>query len=350
MTPLTLKGASNGRRVMAAIAALTAAGLANAGLPPASAETSPPAAGASQAAETNRTIDEKALEQRLSADEPISHGHLEIGHGHVDIGPKFVNGRWTLMIHDDHEVTPTWRSPDDVVFRVHDTAKLPVPDDAAYDFVAAHPGQEVYVVPQTEMPGVVWPGWNTQDPEVQRRLGTGATLTFEGVRGPGEFSVHLENGNFSGPQVLWNSQQDSPQDIWVPKNSHTHANWIFTKPGPYLVQVKASATLSDGQEVSETRLLKFAVGDATASDGLADARPPLSDHIDTASGTESHGLHTPSPATVVVGLAMVLTVTLAAVVARRRRRAQSASRKESGRTLTPEQCDSDSFLIGGGGR
>ncbi|THD29195.1 MAG: hypothetical protein DI608_07545, partial [Rothia mucilaginosa] len=86
--------------------------------------------------------------------------------------------------------------------------------------------------------------------------------------GPGTFSLYLENGNFSAPQVLWSSTKSEPQKLWVEKNTHTHANWVFTAPGEYLLKVTASAELSDGSTVSDTRYLKFAVGDSASADAL----------------------------------------------------------------------------------
>jgi len=68
--------------------------------------------------------------------------------------------------------------------------------------------------------------------------------------------------------VLWSSTKSEPQKLWVEKNTHTHANWVFTAPGEYLLKVTASAELSDGSTVSDTRYLKFAVGDSASADTL----------------------------------------------------------------------------------
>jgi len=43
---------------------------------------------------------------------------------------------------------------------------------------------------------------------------------------------------------------------------------VFTAPGEYLLKVTASAELSDGSTVSDTRYLKFAVGDSASADAL----------------------------------------------------------------------------------
>ena len=134
--------------------------------------------------------------------------------------------------------------------------------------MGAPAGSKVYVIPQTETKGVIWPGWNTQDPQLVSKLNRGVNLTLEQVSGPGTFSLYLENGNFSAPQVLWSSTKSEPQKLWVEKNTHTHANWVFTAPGEYLLKVTASAELSDGSTVSDTRYLKFAVGDSASADTL----------------------------------------------------------------------------------
>ena len=163
-----------------------------------------------------------------------------------------------------------------------------VPDDDLYSFVGAQPGEQVYVIPQTETKGVVWPGWTTQDPGLVQKTSRGVTLTLEQVQGPGQFTLYLENGNFSKPQVLWDSSKHEPQDIWVEKNTHTHANWVFTKPGAYLLKVTARAELADGSVVSDTRYMKFAIGDSVTADEVYTLAQQAADQ---APAGESEGAH-----------------------------------------------------------
>ena len=221
-----------------------------------------------QPSDSNLSRGERALTQTLSAEQPVASGRTEISAGHVDMGPRFNNGKFELMLHDDHGETPVWRSLDEVIYRGSDKAILEVPNDPRYSFVGAPAGSKVYVIPQTETKGVIWPGWNTQDPQLVSKLNRGVNLTLEQVSGPGTFSLYLENGNFSAPQVLWSSTKNEPQKLWVEKNTHTHANWVFTAPGEYLLKVTASAELSDGSTVTDTRYLKFAVGDSASADAL----------------------------------------------------------------------------------
>lgn len=216
--------------------------------------------------------DDDDLDQTLDADMPIVHGEHVLDSGHVDLGPKFDDdGTWQLMIHDDAaradaNATSVWRYPEETAFHVVDEAELTVPDDDAYDFLGAEPGSTVWVVPQTQNPDVVWMGWNTQDPDVMETIDRGATLTLDGVEGPGQMTVYLQSGSFEAPQRLWTSADASAQSMWLDVNTHTHANWVFTEPGVYLVKVTVSADLVDGTSVSDTALLRFAVGTDTSTD------------------------------------------------------------------------------------
>ena len=249
--------------VLGASLMLAPLGVAHAETSPATTESA-----SAQPSDSNLSRGERALTQTLSAEQPVASGRTEISAGHVDMGPRFNNGKFELMLHDDHGETPVWRSLDEVIYRGSDKAILEVPNDPRYSFVGAPAGSKVYVIPQTETKGVIWPGWNTQDPQLVSKLNRGVNLTLEQVSGPGTFSLYLENGNFSAPQVLWSSTKSEPQKLWVEKNTHTHANWVFTAPGEYLLKITASAELSDGSTVSDTRYLKFAVGDSASADTL----------------------------------------------------------------------------------
>ena len=263
MNSTTRSSRSLSALVLGASLMLAPLGMAHAETTPATAESA-----SAQPSDSNLSRGERALTQTLSAEQPVASGRIEISAGHVDMGPRFNNGKFELMLHDDHGETPVWRSLDEVIYRGSDKAILEVPNDPRYSFVGAPAGSKVYVIPQTETKGVIWPGWNTQDPQLVSKLNRGVNLTLEQVSGPGTFSLYLENGNFSAPQVLWSSTKSEPQKLWVEKNTHTHANWVFTAPGEYLLKVTASAELSDGSTVSDTRYLKFAVGDSASADTL----------------------------------------------------------------------------------
>ncbi|TDC60160.1 hypothetical protein E1258_15655 [Micromonospora sp. KC207] len=206
------------------------------------------------------------LGQSIAADQPLATGRTELATGHVDIGPRYVDNQWTVLIHDGTRARPVWRDPDEALLRVSDAALQTVPDDPAYAFLGVDAGKRVYVVPQVQNQDVVWLGWNTQDPRVMQSIDRGVTLTLLGVHGPGTLTTYLQSGNFAAPQPLWRSTESTEQSFWAEVNTHTHANWVFSAPGVYLVAVKVSADLINGETVSATRTLRFAVGDATSAD------------------------------------------------------------------------------------
>jgi putative ABC transporter-associated repeat protein len=212
------------------------------------------------------------LTQTLDPDQSVATGRAVLEKGHVDVGPRYRDGKWTIQIHDDTVVPPVWRQPSDVVFRVRDAAVERVPDDPAYAFLGQPAGTPVHVVPQTENREVVWIGWNTQDPGVMEAITRGVTMNLLGVQGPGSVVVYLQSGNLGAPQVLWNSTKPFPQPLWVETNTHTHANWIFSKPGVYLVAVEITADLVDGTRVSGRDVLRLAVSDSTPVDDALTAK------------------------------------------------------------------------------
>ena len=81
-------------------------------------------------------------------------------------------------------------------------------------------------------------------------------LTLHGVQGPGDVYVFLQEGVAGAPNVLWDSDQAFPQDLWMDVNTHVHANWVFTEPGVYDYYCSIHGTTTAGM-----------VGSVTVADG-----------------------------------------------------------------------------------
>ena len=211
-----------------------------------------------------------ALEQNVAANEPTSQTPAVIEAGHVDLGPRLISGKLTVSLRDDSAASPVWRDPNKTVLRVRDGALIQVPQGEDYKFLAD--SKRVYVLPQTQKTQLVWLGWNTQDPAVTKLIKGGVNMRIEQVKGPGRSWLILQEGTFGKPKVLADSAT-SAQDIWVDTNTHVHANWIFSKPGIYLVKVSFKATGVDGKTYQATTTLRFAVGDATSTTNALKAQP-----------------------------------------------------------------------------
>ena len=201
-----------------------------------------------------------SLTQHVDSSEQVVREEAVIERGHVDLGPKIVDSKPEILARDDSGETPLWRPLDSLVFRVTDSGKLQVPSDPSYSFLHAREGESYWVIPQTQNPRVVWLGWNTQDPELIKVMGSGATMTLGNLQGPGKAWLFLQDGAFGAPTVLYDSSTSSQSDIWVEANTHVHANWAFSAPGAYALSVRwCFGDKETPQCVSDT--LRFVVGD-----------------------------------------------------------------------------------------
>ena len=259
---------------------------------------------------------------------------------HVDFGPTLNTGEWMIEIHDDTESPSYWRRLEDVVLKVNDTAILPVPESEEYSFLGQEPGKEVWVVPQNRKDDVIWVGWNTQEPMVLDSLQLGTTLSVVNVEGPGDVIAYLQSGNFGAPEVLFTTLEPLPQQTWIEVNTHTHANWVFTEPGAYLMEVQFDGELTDGTSVSARDTLRFAVGDETDPQQvfgmvLADsgeAAQPTGQAAEQAAPEPDSGLG--MVVWIVVGAiaaSMMVAVIVVTVASRRARERALASRATEGR-------------------
>jgi len=264
-----------GGRPIANQAASSAKTPGRAATPSAVGATTAPTSGAPGRAATTPGISatpsaDPALEQNVAANEPTSQTPAVIEAGHVDLGPRLIGGKLTVSLRDDSAASPVWRDPNKTVLRVREGALIQVPQGEDYKFLAD--SKRVYVLPQTQKTQLVWLGWNTQDPAVTKLIQGGVNMRIEQVKGPGRSWLILQEGTFGKPKVLADSAA-SAQDIWVDTNTHVHANWIFSKPGIYLVKVSFKATGVDGKTYQATTTLRFAVGDATSTTNALKAQP-----------------------------------------------------------------------------
>ncbi|WP_422771445.1 TIGR03773 family transporter-associated surface protein [Plantactinospora sp. WMMC1484] len=182
-----------------------------------------------------------------------------ISDGHVDMGPNLVGGNLTIRLKDDSVTPAVWRELADVVLQVKDNAKTTVP--AGKDFLGEE-GDEVWVLPQVQESGIVWPGWNTQHESVISGIRGNVTWTLAGVDGPGRFTLFTTD-SFGGAKVLFDTGKALPQRLVIPPNTHAHGSWAFSEAGLYKLSVQMSGSTTDGRAVTDTKTLAIAVGDGT---------------------------------------------------------------------------------------
>lgn len=205
--------------------------------------------------------------EESSARSPRPDERVVIADGHVDIGPRIVDGDWRVQLKDDTLTPHVWRDLATVVLHVGDAARAAVPDRDSHAFLGP-PGTPYHVLPQAQQPGLVWPGWNSQDASVVSAVPGAVSWVLRGVDGPGRFVLFVTD-SFGDTEVYFDSDAALPQVLSIPRNSHAHGSWAFGAPGLYRLEVEMSAFLADGTAVSDVRTLAVTVGDGTGPGAVA---------------------------------------------------------------------------------
>ncbi|MER7890123.1 choice-of-anchor M domain-containing protein [Micromonospora sp. NPDC094482] len=202
--------------------------------------------------------------------------------GHTDaVDVHYDDGRLSLEVHDDTVNPAVTRDPADVTFQVLPQAATPVPDDPRFTFLGPA-GSQIWLLPMTQDPDLLWPGWNTTTLDSGVFVGDKVRLSLVDVSGPGEVSLFMQDV-FGGPLVKFHSSDGLPDALDVPVHTHAHANWAFTAEGSYTLRFQADATLTDGTGISSGPVdYSFVVGElpdadpsvALAVNGMAEEYQP----------------------------------------------------------------------------
>ena len=167
--------------------------------------------------------------------------------GHTDVGIVYELGGWNLHI-GQHEATPPMEyAPNEAILGVNIVgAHSTVPANPQFSFLGMA-GSSVWVLPQVQDPALLFLGFGTEELESGIFVNNEVTLSLQGVRAPGQFSVY-EVGMFGSPTVLMNSGDGTTaaDSIRLTAGGHRHVNWAFSTPGTYEVDFEAAGTLVDG--------------------------------------------------------------------------------------------------------
>ncbi|MCO8277790.1 choice-of-anchor M domain-containing protein [Actinoplanes sp. TRM 88003] len=179
----------------------------------------------------------------LAAPVTLTSGHVDV----LDVDYA-APGTLTLNVNDGTGTTPVERNPADVIFQVPAAAKVTVPSGSAWSFLGTA-GSTAWVLPQTNVSGLLWAGWNTEEIPANVLQNNSLTFKLSSVSGPGRVSVYTVSAGT--PAKLFDSSDGLPDTRTVARNAHTHANWGFTQSGTYTVTFEVTARLaSTGATVS----------------------------------------------------------------------------------------------------
>ena len=208
---------------------------------------------------------------------------------HTDLRLDFDNGAWNHEVSTDIPFgspnvggasNPTNLDFDESLLRVNAASVITLSaslDPVAYSFLGKAPGEQLWVLPQAQKAGVLWPGFNTEGiasgtlasytPMGDSRVTANATwvrLELVAARMPSGavFSLY-QSGVGGAPLVWWDSKDgiNAPNEtteggnvtdtMWITTNTHAHMNWTFTHAGRYELDVRSRAFINDGGNLVE---------------------------------------------------------------------------------------------------
>ena len=152
--------------------------------------------------------------------------------GHFDLGPAIENGQLVARIKDDRSVPAVWKDPASLTFALGEKAKIKAPEALSY---AAAPGQDVWMIPATQIRGVPWLGMNSQREEIVTETSGQVRFSLLDVQGPGNVAV-FESGSL-GAGIGTHVFDGAGTSYTLPANTHAHQNWVFTEPGSYQLTI-----------------------------------------------------------------------------------------------------------------
>ncbi len=150
------------------------------------------------------------------------------------------------------EETETEHEPSGVLLQGLPSARNTVPMATEFSFLGS-PGDPVWILPQSEVDGLLFLGIAGDELPTSFFQGESVNLKLVGVRGPGDVFLYTED-TFGAPNAPFFNSADGIDglDVFsVDVGSHGHANWAFSAPGIYKVQVQAEGVkTSDSQTVT----------------------------------------------------------------------------------------------------
>ena len=177
---------------------------------------------------------------------------VTISQGHVDaIDVDWTGWALTLDLRDGTVTPAVDRAPADVVLQAVPASRTTVPSGAAYAFLG-NAGDPVWILPQSQASGVLWPGFSTEGVPSGVLQGDNVAVRLVSVTGPADFSVYTTN-SFGQPTVWFDSGNGLPDSRTLAIATHAHANWAFEAAGTYTAVFEVTATTAGGTAVTSGR-------------------------------------------------------------------------------------------------
>lgn len=179
--------------------------------------------------------------------------------GHVDVAARIVDGALRMQVKDGTAGAGAvvWREPAETVLHARPASATTVPAGATMGFLGV-PGAPLWLLPQVQRAGLLWPGWNTEQLPAADVAGT-VRWTLTGVEGPGRFAL-FTTGTFGAVDKLFDSGDGLPDAREIPLGTHAHGNWAFSAEGLYRLSFELRARRPSGETMTDARTVAVTVG------------------------------------------------------------------------------------------
>ncbi len=203
-------------------------------------------------------------------------GSVVLNDGHIDIASTSPGDDLGVVIRDTSGDQERRYAADEVILQVRPEAETVVPDDPAFAFLGG-PGDPLWILPEIQQPGLLWPGWSTEELPLEAAP-DGVDWTLRGVDGPGDLILMMSVGGLGEERVVFGSRDGvtAEDTTRIPPNTHAHGSWVFTAEGQYCLDFAQTAIDVTGSPTRHEFTLAFAVGrtDVSAADAAACGTDP----------------------------------------------------------------------------
>lgn len=177
--------------------------------------------------------------------------------GDVDIDVTYEQSAGELHLGIHQESTDTEFESDHVALKVNARSWARVPNDSAFEFLGEL-NSKVLILPQSEIDGLLFLGVAGGGIPAGTFENDNVSLNLVGLTGPGQLAVY-ETDTFGSPTAFFQSANgiDQTDSFPVLSGGHRHANWAFTKPGVYRIDLQASGIRSVDQQLVQSEVATF---------------------------------------------------------------------------------------------
>lgn len=189
-------------------------------------------------------------------------GATIIDDGHVDLSARLIGGRLVTDIKDSAtRPTVVRRGFTDTVLHVGTAARQVLPDVPELSFLGPV-GEPLWVAPETQADGVIWPGWSSEEIAPGAVPG-GVTWRLLDVEGPGEVALYTGSpGGFGRVEPHFTTRDgiSAADALVIAEATHVHGTWAFSAEGTYCLRTERTGRAASGAALREEFTVMFAVG------------------------------------------------------------------------------------------